>query len=259
MSGFSTQAVLLRKIEYADHDFIITFLTRSNGKISVIAKNAKKSVQRFSGALDLFSRYHIQCVFPKKNKDGLIILSQAELENGFVHIREDVFKTAYASFWAELVHFWVEEEKPMPSLYDLLVFSLDALDQDRLSQAVTSLFFLIRFMNLSGLSPDFETCRGCGQRVDDMDSRQVWFDFKEGRLFCRNCRNTISRYGLPVSKGTLKQLDWINTTQTDRVERIRFSEFAIKEGQALLEAFIPFHMGREFKSLYFLRQLRLDK
>ena len=98
MPGFTTDAILLRKIEYGDHDFIISFLTESKGKISVIAKNAKKSIKRFSGALDLFSVNHIHCTFPKKKKDGLIILSQADLENGFVNIRYDVFKTAYASF-----------------------------------------------------------------------------------------------------------------------------------------------------------------
>ena len=42
MPGFTTDAILLRKIEYGDHDFIISFLTESKGKISVIAKNAKK-------------------------------------------------------------------------------------------------------------------------------------------------------------------------------------------------------------------------
>ena len=68
MSDFCTDAILLRKIEYGDHDYIITFLTRSRGKICVIAKNAKKSVKRFSGALDLFSVNHIQCRFPKKKQ-----------------------------------------------------------------------------------------------------------------------------------------------------------------------------------------------
>ena len=91
MPDFITDAILLRKIEYGDHDFIISFLTKSKGKISVIAKNAKKSVKRFSGALDLFFVNQIHCTFPKKKKDGLIILSQADLENGFANIRYDVF------------------------------------------------------------------------------------------------------------------------------------------------------------------------
>lgn len=256
MSGFSTDAILLRKIEYGDHDYIISFLTRSNGKVSVIAKNAKKSVKRFSGALDLFCIYHIQCVYPKKNKDGLTILTQADLEDGHVNIRYDVFKTAYAGFWAELVHFWLEEEKPSERLYRLLAFSLGALDKGEISKQVISLLFQIRFMDLSGFTPNFETCHYCGINIDDIQTRKVGFDFKEGWLVCRNCDTKRSRHGMIVSKGTLKQLFWISSTDIERADRIRFSDYAIKEGETLLESFIPFHIGREFKSLKFLRQIR---
>lgn len=256
MSGYSTDAILLRKIEYGDHDFIISFLTRSNGKTSVIAKNAKKSIKRFSGALDLFSSYHIQCTYPKKNKDALTILSQADLENGFINIRKDIYRTAYAGFWVELVHFWLEEEKPLEALYDLLLFSLMQLNAGDMAKEVISLFFQIRFMNISGLSPQFETCLKCETRIDDIEAKRVTFDFKEGRLICGRCDRNTTRYGMKVSKGTLKQLFWINHSEAARTGRIRFSPYAIKEGQALLEAFIPFHIGREFKSLKFINQLR---
>ncbi len=254
--GFSTDAVLLRKIEYGDHDFIISFLTRSNGKISVIAKNAKKSIRRFSGALDLFSLYHIHCTYPKKNRDGLIILSQADLENGFVHIRYDVFKTAYAGFWSELVHFWLEEEKRLEKLYDLFIFSLKSLNDGQIPPPVISLLFLLRFMNLSGFSPNFETCHYCGIKIDDIEQKKLAFDFKEGGLVCPGCNKKKSGYGVSVSKGTIKQLFWISHTDIRRADRIRFSDYSIREGQALMEAFIPFHIGREFKSLKFLREIR---
>ncbi len=256
MPGFSTNAVLLRKIEYGDHDYIVSFFTRSNGKTSVIAKNAKKSIQRFSGALDLFSQYHIQCSYPKKKKDGLTILAQADLENGFVNIRYDIFKTAYASFWTEVINRWLEEDKPSGSLYDLFLFSLESLNRSDLPDPVISLLFQIRFMNLSGMSPDFQTCGQCGARIDDIEHKQVWFDFKNGRLVCKKCDQKKSRYGMTVSKGTLKQLFWINNTDIKRADRIKFSDYAIKEGEHLLESFISFHIGCEFNSLKFLRQIR---
>jgi len=259
MPGFTTDAILLRKIEYGDHDFIISFLTESKGKISVIAKNAKKSIKRFSGALDLFSVNYIHCTFPKKKKDGLIILSQADLENGFVNIRYDVFKTAYASFWVELIHFWLEEDKVQSGLYDLLLFSLDALNAGILSKEVLSLLFQIRFMSLSGFSPNIENCDICKTPVDLIEQKSIRFDFKEGRIICQNCVKRRSKYGMTVSKGTLKQLVWINNSDISRADRMKFSNFAIKEGEMLLEAFIPFHMGRDFKSLQFLKRLRQEK
>lgn len=256
MSGFTTEAILLRKIEYGDHDLIISFLTRSKGKISVIAKNAKKSVKRFSGAFDLFSVNHIQCTFPKKNKGGLAILALAELENPFENIRYDIFKTAYASFWVELTHFWLEEDKKQSQLYDLLLFSLDALNKGIISREVLSLVFQIRFMTISGFSPDIENCYKCKTPLDLIEQENIRFDFKQGTIVCQNCTKKKSKYGRKVSKGTLKQLSWINSNDINRADRIKFSSHAITQGEIILEAFIPFHIGRDFKSLQFLKQIR---
>jgi len=256
MPGYSTDAILLKKIEYGDHDFIISFLTESHGKISVIAKNAKQSVKRFSGALDLFSVNHIQCTFPKKKKDAMTILSQADLENGVANIRYDVFKTAYASFWVEMVYSWLEEGRPKPELYTLLLFSLDALNTGTISKEVLSLLFQIRFMSISGFSPNIENCASCKTSVDDIEQKNIQFDFQDGRILCQKCIKDRSKYGMTVSKGTLKQLLWINNYGIQRADRMKFSAFAMKEGEKLLEAFIPFHLGKDFKSLQFLKRLR---
>jgi DNA repair protein RecO (recombination protein O) len=37
---------------------------------------------------------------------------------------------------------------------------------------------------------------------------------------------------------------------------MRFSDEALRMGEAMMEAFIPFHLGREVRSLKFLRHLR---
>lgn len=256
MTGFVTDAILLRKIEYGDHDFIISFLSKSQGKISVIAKNAKQSIKRFSGALDLFSVNHIQCTFPKKKKDGLTILSQADLEDSFANIRYDVFKTAYASYWTELMHFWLEENKQQTRLYNLLLFSLDALNKASLSTEVISLFFQIRFMAISGFFPNIEICDTCKTPIDQIEHKKVRFDFAEGRIICQNCLQNRSNFGLAVSKGTLKQIHWMNKSDNSRADRIKFSAITIKEGEMLVESFIPFYIGRDLKSLQFLNRLR---
>ncbi len=259
MADFSTDAILLRKVEYGDHDLIITFLTHDRGKIAVIAKNAKQSVRRFSGALDLLSVNHIQCAFPKKNKDGLIILTQSTLDNGFVNIRYDVIKTAYACYWVEILTLWLEEGKSQRKLYDLLYFSLDMLNRSDIRTEVISLLFQIRFMGISGFAPNLVYCDSCGTDLDTIPNGKLRFDFKEGQVICPKCRPNASKYGMAVSKGTLKQLAWINTTEMERADRIKFSPLAIREGEILLESFIPFHVGREFKSLGFLRRMRQER
>jgi len=270
MGDFSTDAILLRKIEYGDHDLIITFLTRDKGKISVMAKNAKKSVRRFSGAMDLFSVNHIQCAFPRKNRDAMINLCQTVLENGFCHIRYDVVNTAYASYWMEIVTQWLEEGKAQPDIFELLYTALEMVDEGFIPTQVISLLFQIRFMRLSGFSPGLDRCDACRTGIEDVDSAKLWFDFKAGRVVCPQCKGNMpmpqepvgpfgdNAQGCWVSKGTLKQLAWINTVEMARADRIKFSSVAIKEGETLLESFIPFHVGRHFNSLKFLYKMRSD-
>jgi DNA repair protein RecO (recombination protein O) len=256
MPDFTTNAILLKKVEFGDHDLIISFFTQSRGKISVIAKNAKKSIKRFSGPFDIFCMHHIQCSFPKKKKDGLIILAKADLEKGFVNIRHDVLKTAYASFWLEMLYFYLEENKKEADLYDLLLFSLQALNKESIAKEILSLLFQIRFMNLSGFSPNLEHCGRCKTSIDNIEQQNLRFDFKGGEIVCQNCLGKGPHHGMTISKGTVKQLFWIKNSDIKKAKRIKFSPYAIKEGAVLLESFISFHIGKEFKSIQFLKTIR---
>ncbi|MFH1154191.1 MAG: DNA repair protein RecO [Pseudomonadota bacterium] len=256
MTGFSTDGILLRKTEYGDYDLILTFFTLSMGRISVIAKNAKKSIRRFAGALDMFSVMNIQCS-RQKRLNALPVLCSVDLDNPFARIRTNAVKTSYASYWVELVNSWMEEGKEQSDLYDLLLFVLDGLNSGSVSQEILSLLFQIRFMNISGFSPRLDQCGICEKPLDDINQNTVSFSCAEGKLVCDRCRKShpVNR-GIEVSKGTLKQLSWINFSDLGRMERIRFSETAIQEGEMLLESFIPYHIGREVKSLKVLKRIK---
>ena len=255
MSPFSTDAILLRRTEYGDHDLIITYFTRSMGRLSVMAKNAKKSVKRFAGALDPFTVMTIHCTWPKR-KNRMPILNSVDLETAFARIRTNAVHTCYASYWMELVNRWMEEGRADELLYDLMFHVLNGLDSGSVDPRVLSLLFQIRFMGLSGFTPNLSACGSCGIPLDDIAQGRITFDLTEGVLICNNCGTGSIRHGITVAKGTIKQLFWINESDICRAERLRFSPAAIREGELLLESFIPCHIGRHLKSLDVLRRLR---
>ncbi|MCK5099610.1 MAG: DNA repair protein RecO, partial [Desulfobacteraceae bacterium] len=257
MPDFSSDAILLRKIEYGDYDYIITYLSETSGKISVIAKNAKKSIRRFQGSLDLFSVMNIQVSFPKKKKDAIPVLANVDLVNPFEKIREDVEKVGFASYWAEIINFYLEEQKPQPELFKLLLFSLDALNSGLISKQVMNLLFQIRFMSISGFAPDLKKCGVCSILIDEakVSQKKVIFDIQNGCFVCDKCVKKATENSIRISIGTLKQLAWINENEISKAGRIKFSHLAIRESETFLQAFIPFHIGRDFKSLAFLKQI----
>jgi len=253
MSGFTTTAIMLRRIHYGDNDLIISFFTPDNSKTSIIANAAKKSTKRFGPILELFTVLQVVCRNGRRR--GMMYLQEAALKQSFFGIRTDVKKTAYASYWAELINIWVEEKKTQSQLYHLFLLTLEALNHGEIPDEMLSVFFQLKFLNLNGLSPNLRQCRECGIPVEKTLRTRLIFDLVKGGLQCPECSSGATGR-LTLSKGVLKQLQWLEQNDLETARRIQFSPLALQESLSFLEAFVPFHTGRQLRSLKFLRQIR---
>jgi DNA repair protein RecO (recombination protein O) len=253
MANLSTPAILLRRIEFGDYDLIVTLFTRTKGKTSAIAKSAKKSVKRFPGVLEPFSLLNV--VLAKARGKGMPVLQEASLEDPFFKIREDIIKTAYASYWSELIYLWMADEEPQEALYGLILHVLAELNRGETPVEVLSILFQMRFLSLAGFRPNFDHCHACKTCLDQIRHASVFSDPSKGGITCPTCG--IPANGLlKISKGTLKQLMWTDSGGLERAARVRFTPAAIAEGLTFLEAFVPFHIGKRPKSLKVLRAVR---
>jgi len=253
MAAFSTTGIMLRKVEYGDTDLIISLLTSDRGKLSVIAKSAKVSRKRFQGVLQLFSLIDLVCSTGRRQ--GLPVLQEASLKQPFPGIGTDIVKTAYANYWAELINIWLEEGEAQKPLFDLFLHALARLDAETGTGGALSILFQVRFLSLSGLSPNLSQCGVCGTILDQMSPDRVRFCTGKGGLVCSRCPAPPGKL-MTLSKGTVKQLLWVQGGDLKQAGRIRFDLRAMDEGLALLENFVPYHLGRDIRSLKFLRQLR---
>jgi DNA repair protein RecO (recombination protein O) len=253
MASLSTPAILLRRIEFGDYDLIVTLFTRARGKTSAIAKSAKKSVKRFPGVLEPFSRLDV--VLAQGRRNGLAVLQEASLEDPFFRIREDILKTTYASYWAELICLWMAEGEPQESLYRLTSHVLAELNRGETPVEVLSILFQMRFLSLAGFRPNFDHCHACKTCLDQIRHASVVSDPSKGGIACPTC-GVPANGRLKISKGTLKQLMWTDSGDLERAARVRFAPAAIAEGLNFLESFVPYHIGKSPKSLKVLRAVR---
>jgi DNA repair protein RecO (recombination protein O) len=253
MANLNTPAILLRRIDFGDYDLIVTLFTRTQGKTSAIAKSAKKSVKRFPGVLEPFSRLNV--VMARGRGKGLPVLQEASLEDPFFKIRENIVKTAYASYWSELIYLWMAEGEPQEALYRLTLHVLAELDRGNTPVEVLSILFQMRFLSLAGFRPNFDHCHACKTCLDQIRHDCVFSDPSRGGIACPTC-GVPTNGRLKISKGTLKQLMWTDSGDLERAARVRFTPLAITEGLNFLEAFVPFHIGKSPKSLKVLRSIR---
>jgi DNA repair protein RecO (recombination protein O) len=257
MKTFSSSAIILRRIDFGDYDLILTLFTPERGKISAIAKSAKKSIKRFGGILEIFSVLNVVC---SSGKGGsLVVLEEADLINSFANIRNDFHKTAYASYWSELVYIWAENDAKQERLYRLLHYALEQINSDNASAETLSILFQMRFASIAGISPNLVCCGICQLEVDCMREEHISFAFQKGGVVCSNCGGNQGGNRISLSKGTIKQLLWIGSGDLKKAGKIRFASLALKEGLSFLEAFVAYNLGRDMQSLKILRQIRNNK
>jgi DNA repair protein RecO (recombination protein O) len=253
MTSFSTPALILRRRDYGDFDLILSLLTPEKGKLSAIAKSAKKSTKRFGGVLELFSVLQVVC--SSGRRAGLPLLQEAVLKHPFTVIRADILRTAYASYWIELIDAWLEEGQPQRELFALLLHVLGQLDQGRLAPELLSILFQIRFLLLSGHRPNLRECCICHRGLADFETDQVFFELTRGSVACSRCLRPAGGH-LTLSKGAVKQLQWLESGPLEAALRLRFSAAALNQSLQFLETFLPYHLGKEPKSLKFIRRMR---
>ena len=253
MGRHVTSAIVLRRNVYGDFDLIVTMLARDHGKQTFIAKSAKKSARRFPGILEPFNELDI--IYRPGRRQGMAILEEATLSHAFGPIRSDFSKTAYASYWCECISRWVQEGHSQPGLYQLLYFVLSELAVSTVSAAVLHVLFQMRFIGQEGLQPVLTQCSHCKTSIDDVAQNQFCVDLKRGGVVCHQCPSH-GHAGPKLSKGTLKQLLWIADGDLGKAKRARFTLQALSEATFFLEAFVPFHIGCQPKSLKILKQIR---
>ena len=253
MAQQSTSAIVLSRREYGDFDLIVTALTSDYGKQTFIAKAAKKSTKRFPGILEPFNA--LQVTYRHGRRKGMALLEEATLISAFAQIRSDFTKTAYASYWSESIAKWVQEGQSRQDIYQLLYFSLNELAASRIPEAVLNVLFQMRFIGQEGLQPVLTQCSHCQTNIDEVTQNRFCVDLAQGGVVCHQCP-AHDQGRLQLSKGTLKQLLWIASGDLDKAKRVRFTARDLSEATTFLEAFLPYHIGYQPKSLKILKQIR---
>jgi DNA repair protein RecO (recombination protein O) len=145
--------IILRTRPLTETSLIVQWLTSDAGRISTVAKGARRPKSPFLGKLDLF--YEADFSFVRSRKSELHTLRELGLRQTHAKLREDLSRLHAAAYCAVLLEQGTERETPIPEFYALAVDTLQFLDQSNPTAAFV--FGLeLKFLALSGMIPSFE-------------------------------------------------------------------------------------------------------
>lgn len=241
------EGIILRKYFLRETSYILVIFTKEFGKITGVMKGVRKPYPQFAGNFEIFALAEV--LFYRKKKKAVDLITQCEALNFFLPIRKDVERTAYASYFLELVDIVANDYSPSEELYKILKESLNMLSGKNSAKRVSRIFEL-KFLETVGLSPHLDGCVSCGNNIE----KKEYFSVKSGGILCAECSKQDSGC-LKLSQGTVNFIKRIQKTDISKTSGIKTAREVGMETEELLGRFIAFHIGRKIKSLNFISQL----
>ena len=247
---YRTEAIVIKRGDFGEADRLLTLYTPKLGKARAIAKGVRKPTSRKSGHVELFT--HSQLLIAKGR--SLDIVTQAETIHAFRPLREDLLRTTYAYYAAELLDLFVAEGIENRPLFDLLLAMLgwlgDASDLD-----LTARFFELRLLSLLGYRPQLFQCVACRSQIEPASN---FFSPVDGGILCASCGQN-HRGAKEITLSTLKVLRFLQTRDYGTCRRIHLRRPLHRELETVMYNYITHILERNLKSVQFLKTLRRQR
>ena len=182
---------MLRAVSYGESDRVVTLFGRTTGRVSALARGARKSQRRFAGGLGLGSVGEISV----RERAGaeLLTLESFDVTKSHGSFGTDVARMAHAAYVAELVSKLCAPRQVELAVFDWLATFLDLLDAEGASAERLRIFELGLLRRL-GFGPVVAACAVCG----DASAKDYRWDPDRGGTVCAGCGRT----GRPIRAET---------------------------------------------------------
>lgn len=244
---YRTEGVILRRSDVGEADRILTLYTPERGKIRLLAKGVRRPSSRLAGHVELLAH----STFLVARGRNLDIITQAQTQQAFAALRQDLERIGWGCYIAELLERMAPEQEENYPAYLLLLEALDLLDQGGNGEMIAR-SFEAHLLGYMGYRPQLFRCVSC---ETEMEERPPVFSISQGGVLCPRCREQDSR-ARPLSLEGWKVLRYLQSTGLGEAERLRLPAGCRREVADLLHRYICSILERDLNAVEFLETLR---
>jgi len=153
MKPIRSKAIVLRRTNYGEADRILQLLTPDHGKVSVIAKGARREKSKLAGGIELFALCDVTFI-PGKGEMGT--LTGARLDTFFAHIL-DSYDRLQLGYEAVKQISKVAETVDEPAFFELLKVTFESLNDAEVNETVIEAWFWLQLAILMGVGMNLST------------------------------------------------------------------------------------------------------
>ena len=246
MSTEKTTAIVIRQADFSETSKVITLLTRDWGKISALAKGARRLKSAFESSIDLLACCEI--VFIRKETGGLDLLTEAKLQSRFAPAGRNMIRLYGGYYVAELLDKLTLEYDSHPLLFDGSVITLNRLvDEEKPLRAL--LIFELLILQEIGQLPNIEFCMVCDAPIAENGPFGFWVN--QGGLVCQSCQKEEYN-NQTISAESVKLIHRLSDIDCDLTDQLKIDIEQYREIRYFTTTTISHILGYRPKTLRYL-------
>ncbi|MSO21595.1 MAG: DNA repair protein RecO [Acidobacteria bacterium] len=201
MAAKETEAIILRTWPLQEADKIVSFFSRSEGRLRGVAPYARRSVKRFGASLEMLS--HVRLRYAEKPHGGMARLEACDLLESFCGAQPSYEQIVGGSCISEVCELMLPEHEPNEPFFRLV--ALVSTEIGRTGDIWRPLtYFDLWAVRLAGFLPPFGECIRCHEEI--ATDQHCWFRPQWDGLLCRNCRGEDSWTLDPASRALARSM-----------------------------------------------------
>lgn len=175
-----SEAIVLRTYPMGEADRLVSFLSRSAGRMRGVAAGAKRPKSRFGSTLEVLS--HIKIWYYERETRDLVRISQCELIESFLAAQSEYSRGLAVALVSEIAELVLPEKEANDPEFRLILTAARSLKEAGDIQVILS-YFTLWMVRLAGWLPDLDHCSKCGRELKSEVAREDY----DGAMRCGKC------------------------------------------------------------------------
>lgn len=228
-----TKGIVLAETNFSEADKMLTILTPDLGKISCVAKGARRLQNKFMSASQIFAFSDLVLY---RSKGDSYYINSAELIESFYSLRVDYDKLDCAMYCLKFTKKNVQENQPSIMMLKLLLNTIYLLSTGEKNTNLIKSVYELKSMCLLGYTPRVSACVECGEK------NIVGFSVKNNGMVCKNC-GIIDKSLISLQPDTIYTINYIINSDLKKLFSFNITDEIIRE----LEYFNKMYMKEKLE------------
>ena len=237
MANTKINGVVLSESNMGDFDKMLTILTPNVGKISCVAKGARRPRSALLAGTQIFcfgeylmykgtNTYHINSVEPIEV---------------FYNIRTDLDKLNVAVHINKIVQEVTGENQNCFNIMQLLLNTLYVISETDKNLDLVLSIFKLRLLSILGFRPNVNECVNCKGKED-----LIYFSLRDNGVKCKNCGKQ-DKSSITISESTYNAIKYTITAPPKKLFSFSIKDESLEEFKLVTKLYFNEKLEKEYK------------